>query len=82
MKFTLKSEYIELCQLLKLENLAQSGGEAKFLISEGLATVNGEVELRKRKKIIAGDVVEFQGAVIEVAAGSSPESAEDSAPVT
>ena len=70
MKFTLKSEYIELCQLLKLESLAQSGGEAKFFISEGLVKVNGEVETRKRKKIIAGDVVEFEGTVIEVAAGS------------
>ena len=70
MKFTLKSEYIELCQLLKLESLAQSGGEAKFFISEGLAKVNGEIETRKRKKIIAGDVVEFEGTVIEVAADS------------
>ena len=66
MKFILKSEYIELCQLLKLENLAQSGGEAKFFISEGLVKLNGEVETRKRKKVIAGDVVEFEGAVINV----------------
>jgi len=68
MNFKLKNEYIELCQLLKLENLAQSGGEAKFFISEGLVTVNGEVELRKRRKIIAGDTVEYEGAVIEVSA--------------
>jgi len=67
MNFKLNSEYIELCQLLKLENLAQSGGEAKFFISEGQVNVNGEVELRKRKKIYAGDVVEFDGKKIEVA---------------
>lgn len=67
MNFKLKSEYIELCQLLKLENLAQSGGEAKFFISEGLVTVNGEKETRKRRKIIAGDVIEYEGTVIEVA---------------
>ena len=66
MNFKLKTEYIDLCQLLKMENLAQSGGEAKFFISEGLAKVNGEVELRKRKKIFAGDIVEFEGVVIEV----------------
>ena len=68
MNFKLRNEYIELCQLLKLENLAQSGGEAKFFISEGLVRVNGEVELRKRKKIFAGDTVEFEGAQIEVSA--------------
>ena len=68
MNFKLKNESIELCQLLKLENLAQSGGEAKFFISEGLVKVNGEVEMRKRKKIIAGDRVEFQSVQIEVVA--------------
>ncbi len=68
MQFILKTEFIELCQLLKLENLAQSGGEAKFLISEARVKVNGEVELRKRKKIFAGDTVEFQSALIEVVA--------------
>jgi len=68
MQFILKTEFIELCQLLKLENLAQSGGEAKFVISEGLVKVNGEVELRKRKKIFAGDTVEFQGVQIEILA--------------
>ena len=67
MQFTLKSEYIELCVLLKLVNLVQSGGEAKFVISEGLVQLNGELETRKRKKIYAGDVVEFEGTVIEVA---------------
>lgn len=66
MKFILKYENIELCQLLKLKNLAQSGGEAKFFISEGRVKVNGGVELRKRRKIIAGDSIEFEGTVIEV----------------
>lgn len=68
MQFTLKSEYIELCNLLKLVNLVQSGGEGKFVVSEGLVRVNGEVETRKRKKIYAGDVVEFEGIAVEVRA--------------
>ncbi|NJN45135.1 MAG: RNA-binding S4 domain-containing protein [Anaerolineae bacterium] len=50
---------IELYKLLKYENLAQSGGEAKMLISEGYVKVNGEVETRKAKKIFAEDVVSF-----------------------
>ena len=54
-------EPVELYKLLKFEGLASSGGEAKTFISEGQVTVNGEVETRKRKKIIAGDIVEFGG---------------------
>lgn len=54
-------EPVELYKLLKFEGLAPSGGEAKILISEGLVTVNGEIETRKRKKIVAGDIVEFAG---------------------
>ena len=52
-------EPIELFKLLKFENMVASGGEAKYVISEGQVRVNGAVETRKRKKILAGDVVEF-----------------------
>jgi ribosome-associated protein len=52
-------EPIDLFKLLKFENMVGSGGEAKYVISEGQVRVNGEVETRKRKKILAGDVVEF-----------------------
>lgn len=54
-------EPAELYKLLKFEGLASSGGAAKMLIGDGLVIVNGEVETRKRKKIMAGDVVEFAG---------------------
>jgi ribosome-associated protein len=52
-------EPVELYKLLKFEGLASSGGEAKTVIAEGLVMVNGEVETRKRRKIMAGDIVEF-----------------------
>ena len=52
-------EPIELYKILKFENMVGSGGEAKHVISEGQVMVNGEVETRKRKKILSGDVVEF-----------------------
>jgi ribosome-associated protein len=55
----ISKEPIELYKILKFENMVGSGGEAKYVISEGRVMVNGEVETRKRKKIIAGDVVEF-----------------------
>ena len=60
-------EPVELYKLLKFEGLAASGGEAKFLIAQGQVTVNGEVELRKRKKLMAGDIVEFNGEQLQLA---------------
>ena len=55
-----KEEPIELYKILKLETMVQSGGEAKFVIAEGLVRVNGEVETRKSKKIFSGDIIEFE----------------------
>ena len=55
----ISTEPVELYKILKFEGLASSGGEAKSAIDDGLVLVNGEVETRKRKKIVAGDVIEF-----------------------
>ena len=65
---TLNSEYIELDKLLKRENLAASGGEAKYLVSQGVVQVNGEIETRKRRKLYAGDLVSYDGINIRIAA--------------
>jgi ribosome-associated protein len=54
-------EPVELYKILKFEGLVGSGGEAKLVIDEGLVLVNGQVETRKRKKIVSGDIVEFGG---------------------
>ena len=56
-QFTLEDEYIELYKLLKVLDLVDSGGEAKMIIAEGYVSRNGETELRKRAKIIKGDVL-------------------------
>ncbi len=64
---TIREEPIELCQLLKFAGLAATGGEAKMAISQEMVTVNGEVDTRKRRKIVAGDRVEFGGRTIVVA---------------
>lgn len=61
-------EFIPLISLLKVVNLVYSGSEAQEVVANGMVVRNGEVELRKRAKIIAGDVVEFQGYRIEVIA--------------
>jgi len=54
-------EPVELYKILKFEGLVPSGGEAKLVISQGMVLVNGEVEMRKRKKIVSGDSIEFAG---------------------
>ena len=62
----IKKEPIELYMILKLENMVASGGEAKFAIAEGLVMVNGEIETRKRKKIVAGDIIEFNNEKLQI----------------
>lgn len=52
-------ETVELYKILKFEGVVASGGQAKAVIDDGQVMVNGEVETRKRKKIVAGDVIEF-----------------------
>jgi len=59
-------EPVELYKILKFENLVMSGGEAKHVIAEGMVTVNGETETRKRKKIFAGDVIEFADHTLKI----------------
>ncbi|HCR31685.1 MAG TPA: RNA-binding protein [Opitutae bacterium] len=63
---TIHSETIELSQLLKFEGLVSSGGEAKQAINDGLVKVNGETESRKRRKLVHGDSIEFNGESYQV----------------
>ena len=62
----LREQPVELYKLLKFEGLAASGGEAKALVADGLVKVNGDTETRKRKKIVAGDTIEFDGESYDV----------------
>ncbi|MBW2523980.1 MAG: RNA-binding S4 domain-containing protein [Deltaproteobacteria bacterium] len=57
----LTTEIIKLDALLKLAAVADSGGQAKRLIQEGLVCVNGERALQRGKKIRSGDIVEVAG---------------------
>ncbi len=52
---------LRLDQFLKLSGIAESGGRAKLLIQSGEVQVNGEVETRRRRKLVVGDVVEVDG---------------------
>ncbi len=64
----LEADFVELYKILKFEGLAESGGAAKQVIADGQVSVNGEVETKKRKKIGAGDKIEYSGQAIEVVA--------------
>ena len=57
----LREDYIKLGQALKAAGLVESGVDAKFVIQDGLVKVNGEVSYQRGKKLVAGDVVEFDG---------------------
>jgi len=58
----LEPEPIRLDQFLKMHLIAETGGQAKLMIQAGAVKLNGEVETRRRKKLLPGDVVEFGGA--------------------
>jgi ribosome-associated protein len=59
-------EFIELVKLLKIAQIGQTGGHAKMIIEDGLIVVNGEQELRKRRKLRAGDMVEYENMKIKI----------------
>lgn len=59
-KSYIKSEYITLSDFMKYEGLVMTGGEAKELIQSGRVKVNGEVEIRRGKKLRENDKVEFE----------------------
>jgi ribosome-associated protein len=58
--FKIEGEYIELIQLLKAIGLAQTGGHAKMIVDEELVQRNGELETRKRAKLVVGDTIEVE----------------------
>ena len=62
----IKDEFIKLGQALKLAGLAGSGVDAKFMIEDGIVTVNGEVELRRGRKLRPGDVIGLDDAQVKV----------------
>ncbi|MDP2806261.1 MAG: RNA-binding S4 domain-containing protein [Gallionellaceae bacterium] len=68
LEFQLRGEFVELCNLLKLSGVCDSGGAGKTLVAEGVVSVDGKVELRKTAKIRAGSVVTLGDVQIKVLA--------------
>jgi len=57
---------IKLDQFLKWVGVASTGGEAKLMIQDGDVTVNGIIETRRGRKLVAGDLVSVQGETYKV----------------
>ncbi len=62
----LREDYIKLGQALKAAGFVGSGVDAKFEIQDGFVKVNGEVEYQRGKKLVDGDLVEYQGKKIKI----------------
>ena len=65
-EFRLETDYIELSKLLKITGLCSTGGMAKIVTTEGMVMVDQQREFRKRCKIRKGQVVEYDGHVVEI----------------
>lgn len=63
---TIRGASIELAQLLKFGGLAETGGEAKQIVTAGKVTLNGVVETQRGKQIVPGDRVSYEGKTLVV----------------
>lgn len=62
----LREEFIKLGQALKAANLVEDGVEAKYVTQEGEVKVNGEVDIRRGRKLYDGDVISFHGEEVKI----------------
>lgn len=65
-EFNLTTDYVELCNLLKLVGIADSGGRGKSMVGKGVVQVDGLIEKRKRAKIRTGQTVKVTGISIYI----------------
>lgn len=65
-EFKIEGEYIELIQLLKATGIAQTGGHAKIIVDDEVVFRNGELETRKRAKLVAGDIIVIEDITVKL----------------
>jgi ribosome-associated protein len=61
-----EDEYIKLGQAIKAAGFVESGVEAKLVIQDGLVKVNGQTETQRGKKLVGGELVEFDGQELKI----------------
>ncbi len=71
MDVPIRDASIRLGQFLKLANLIDSGSDAKPLLADGQVSVNGDVEIRRGRQLVPGDVVSLAGQSARVATGEA-----------
>jgi len=64
--FKIEGDYIELMALLKALGIAETGGHAKHIVDAGEVIRNGEVERRRRAKLIPGDLIQLENLKISL----------------
>ena len=67
----IKDEHIKLGQLIKLAGLVDNGVEAKYAIQNSLVLVNGQIDTRRGRKIVPGDIFKFKDEEIKVEANDN-----------
>ena len=63
-EFKIQGDYIELLALLKALGIAQTGGHAKHIVDSGIVYRNGQIETRRRAKLIKGDKILIEDQII------------------
>ncbi|MDO4649328.1 MAG: RNA-binding S4 domain-containing protein [Eubacteriales bacterium] len=66
MEITIRDEFIKLGQAMKLAGLVDDGVQAKYVITDGQVKVNGEVDLRRGRKLYENDVFSYNGQEVKV----------------
>ena len=64
--YKIRDEFIKLGQALKAAGFVGSGVDAKFVIQDGQVSVNGAVETQRGKKLVPGDIVEYNGETLKI----------------
>ena len=67
--YRIKDEFIKLGQALKAAGMVDSGVDAKYAVLVGLVKVNGVTETQRGKKLVAGDIVEYDGRTLKIESG-------------
>lgn len=67
----IKDDNIKLGQLIKLAGLVDSGVEANYAIQNSLVYVNNQIETRRGRKIVSGDIIKFKNEEIKVEANDN-----------
>ena len=64
--FKIEGDYIELMALLKALGIAETGGHAKHIVDAGEVIRNGQIEIRRRAKLISGDLIQIDNHKIKL----------------